>query len=69
VALEGDVGAFELGLDSEAKKLLKENTNIVFHVAASINFNAPLSNAIRSNLLGTRHVLEMAKSMPHLQVI
>ena len=55
-----------LGLSpSDQTKVLNE-TNIIFHMAATIRFNAPLKTAINMNVLGTQKVIELAKQMTNL---
>ncbi|CAB0031474.1 unnamed protein product [Trichogramma brassicae] len=71
VALEGDVASLNsnLGLKPEdADRLVAECTHVI-HVAAFISFAAPLDHAVRSNLYGSRAVLELARTMPKLRAM
>ncbi len=63
VVLEGDLSQPGLGLSSEAAKWAAENCRRVLHNAASLTFHAdsPQDEPWRSNLHGTRHVLEFAR--------
>ncbi|PSN49955.1 putative fatty acyl-CoA reductase [Blattella germanica] len=56
VAVAGDVGSENLGLSPSDKKILIENVNIVFHSAATLDFEATLKPTVMINLLGTRRV-------------
>lgn len=59
----------ELGLSSENMKELIENTNIIFHMAATLKLEANLKDAIQFNTLGTKRVLEIAKKMLKLEIM
>lgn len=43
VAIEGDITLPELGLSQKDRQLLIDEVSVVFHCAASIKFDAPLS--------------------------
>ncbi len=64
----GDVTEPNLGIDAENYEMLKENTNIILHLAASIKFNDPLEDALNMNSLGTQRCLELASDISHLKV-
>ncbi|XP_014226813.1 putative fatty acyl-CoA reductase CG8306 [Trichogramma pretiosum] len=71
VPLEGDVASLNsnLGLKPEdADRLVAECTHVI-HVAAFISFAAALDHAVRSNLYGSRAVLELARTMPKLRAM
>lgn len=57
----------ELGLSGESLKHVTENTNIVFHMAATLKLEGNLRDAIDMNLLGTRRALNVAKEMKQLE--
>src|ERR687886_259633 len=59
--LEGDVHADHLGLDAEALAELSREVDAVIHSAASVVFDAPLDEAVDSNVRGTLGLLELAR--------
>lgn len=68
VAIEGDVTIPVIGLDEEDRIRLIDEVNIIYHVAANINFSAPLDKAVFVNIEGTKRILQIAKQMKNLQV-
>lgn len=66
--LEGDVTQLQLGLSSEAYRLLQKEVSVVFHVAASVRFNEPLPDAALINLRGTREAIHLAAGCKQLKV-
>ncbi|KQS63159.1 putative fatty acyl-CoA reductase CG5065 isoform X2 [Drosophila erecta] len=64
---QGDVTFDQLGLSGESLKHVTENTNIVFHMAATLKLEGNLRDAIDMNLLGTRRALNVAKDMKQLE--
>ena len=65
VVFEGDLTAHDLGLDAPAVAWLREHATAVIHNAASLTFqgNGPDSEPWLSNVKGTRHVLDLARSL------
>ena len=63
VAVAGDVGEDNLGLSPSDRKLLIDKVNIVFHSAATLDFEATLKPTVSINLLGTRRVVELCKEI------
>ncbi|XP_054280095.1 putative fatty acyl-CoA reductase CG5065 [Macrosteles quadrilineatus] len=66
VVVEGDITALGLGLSEADRATILENVSIVFHVAASVRFNEPLTDAILMNTRGTREVVELCLKMKQL---
>ncbi len=56
-AVAGDVGQDGLGMSDEGRAALA-NSDIVIHSAATVSFDAPLTQAIEINLLGPARVAE-----------
>ena len=54
-AVAGDVGQEGLGLDDEGREALA-GAEVVIHSAATVSFDAPLTQAIEINLLGPSRV-------------
>lgn len=63
---QGDITMEYLGLSDDDLKYVAENTNIVFHMAASLKMECPLSESINMNLAGTRRALDVARKMKNL---
>lgn len=62
----GDSTQPDLGLNSEQLSYVISNTQIVFHLAASLKLEAPLRPNILMNLTATKYVLDLAKRMKNL---
>lgn len=62
----GVMDAENMGIDDETLRELRENVNVIFHVAATIKFNTHLRVAIRTNLTGTLRCIEFGKSLRNL---
>src|SRR5580698_8003719 len=54
-AVAGDVGRDGLGLDEEGRDALR-GADVVIHSAATVSFDAPLTQAVEINLLGPSRV-------------
>ncbi len=54
-AVAGDVGQDGLGLDEDGRDALRE-ADVVIHAAATVSFDAPLTQAVEINLLGPSRV-------------
>lgn len=65
----GDLDKERLGLSDDNFELIKEKVSIVFHSAAQVKFNEKLKVALQCNTIGTIHLLNLCKQMPHLDVI
>lgn len=68
VAVEGDCGAAGLGLTISDRQLLIKNVNVVFHAAATVNFDEKLKTAFAINVKGTESVLDLCKQVEKLKV-
>lgn len=69
VAVSGNVEDEGLGLSPDDRQLLMEKVHVVVHSAATLDFETPLKETIRTNLLGTRQVLELCREMTHLKAM
>lgn len=58
-----------LGLSTSDMMTLLTETNVIFHVAATVNMQVSLKEALETNVLGTQKILNIAKHMPNLQSI
>lgn len=64
VVLEGDITEPDLALDARTMRWVAENCDVMLHNAASLTFQStsPSSEPWRSNVEGTRHVLELCRN-------
>lgn len=60
-AFAADLGAPRLGLGADAYGALTRRVDVVYHLAASVNFDEPLETARRSNVATTEQVLELSR--------
>ena len=65
--IEGDISEPGLALTPADRELVQQQTTRVFHLAAIYDLAVPRDLALRVNPGGTRNVLELARSMPHLR--
>ena len=67
--IAGDCALPNLGISSaEDRREIIENVDIVIHVAATVRFNEPLSNATQINVQATVDLIDLAKEMKKLKV-
>lgn len=59
IVVSGDVSQDGLGLNDADKAKVIANVNIVFHGAATLDFDVDLISNVNINLLGTKRVLEL----------
>uniref|UniRef100_A0A1Y1MBE1 Fatty acyl-CoA reductase n=2 Tax=Photinus pyralis TaxID=7054 RepID=A0A1Y1MBE1_PHOPY len=64
----GDVLEENLGLSKEDREMLINETNVVYHLAATIRFDDPLKKAVLLNVRGTKYMLDLAKECKNLIV-
>lgn len=67
VVLDGDIAERGLGLCDNDKEELCNNVAVVFHAAACVRFDDPLSSAVLLNVRGTKELLDLARSMKKLE--
>ena len=65
--LEGQLNEPNLGMCEESQKLLVQEVNVVFHVAASVRFDDPLRQCMRENVMGTKYVLDLCHRIKKLE--
>ncbi|XP_055643394.1 putative fatty acyl-CoA reductase CG5065 isoform X2 [Toxorhynchites rutilus septentrionalis] len=69
IPIQGDVTQDGLGIAIEDLKRLREETEVVFHCAATLKLEAKLKDAIEMNTVGTKRLLDICKQMKKLQVL
>jgi thioester reductase-like protein len=65
--VEGDISQPRLALSDLDFELVQRETTRVFHLAAVYDLAVPQDVAMRVNAGGTRHVVELARSIPNLR--
>ncbi|XP_077270693.1 fatty acyl-CoA reductase wat-like isoform X1 [Temnothorax americanus] len=66
IMIEADLSKLDLGLSQENRERLLD-TNVIFHVAATVRFNEAIRIAVNINVRGTKQLLLIAKEMPNLK--
>lgn len=69
VPVFGDITETDCGLNVEHLKRVLDETELVFHMAASLKLEATLKPNIQMNVVGTKHVIEMCKRMKNLLLL
>lgn len=69
IPVYGDVSTSSFGMSNDELSLVIKETNVIFHFAACLDFEAPLKTAVQMNMRGVEYVLEFAKQMPNLKVL
>ena len=62
----GDISESNFGLSDEDMNYVLDNTQIVFHLAASLKLEAPLKTNIIMNLTSVKQMCDIAKKMKNL---
>ena len=65
--IEGDISEPDLALKASDLELVRQQTTRVFHLAAVYDLAVPRNLAFRVNPGGTKNVLALARSLPHLR--
>nr|XP_033335416.1 fatty acyl-CoA reductase wat-like isoform X2 [Megalopta genalis] len=66
VMIESDIAEEDFNVAEEVNDMLK-NTNVVFHVAATVRFDEKLRLAVNTNVRVTKRLLLWAKGLPNLK--
>lgn len=61
-AVTGDIEKDKLGLSDEKYRELADKIDVVFHVAANVHHAGDYADLERTNVTGTRHVIDFAKA-------
>ncbi|CAB4043836.1 fatty acyl- reductase 1-like, partial [Paramuricea clavata] len=65
--MKGDMSEPFLGLSEDDQRLLHETVEIVFHSAATVRFDEELRLALKLNVVGLEHVLELCRNVKKLE--
>lgn len=68
VAVPGNISEENLGLTDEYRKLITENIQIIYDMAASTRFDLSIKEAIMTNTVATRQMIKLAKECKKLLV-
>jgi long-chain acyl-CoA synthetase len=63
VPVNGDVGNEFLGMSEDQAREIMQDCDVIINSAGNVTFNPPLESALRTNVVGTNNVLEMARMM------
>lgn len=69
VPVFGDITQVNFGLSEEHLAKVVAESELVFHMAASLKLEATLKPNIEMNLLGTKHAIDICKMMPKLMLM
>lgn len=69
IPIEGDICKERLSLKPEDRELLINDLDVIINVAASIDFNERLCDALQINYYGCLRMLELATECKHLSII
>lgn len=64
--MEGDLIIDKLGLSQADRAMVTAETDLVINVAASVNFDDPLLDALQINYFGSLQMLELAKECKNI---
>ena len=64
--VSGDLAEPDLHLSPASKQTVCEHTTHIVHCAAAVDFDRPIAEAARSNVVCSLHLLELARLMPRL---
>nr|XP_044995431.1 fatty acyl-CoA reductase 2 isoform X2 [Jaculus jaculus] len=65
--ISADLDQRDFAMGKEDMQELLASTNIIFHCAATVRFDAHLRNAVQLNVIATQQLLVMASQMPKLE--
>ena len=63
VPVNGDVGNAFLGLDEATILEIMQDTDVIINGAGNVTFNPPLESALRTNVVGSHNIIQMARMM------
>lgn len=66
IGVVGDCELPGLGLSNEDRQLLIDNVSIIFHAAATVNFDERLSLSLKINVMGTQGVVDICRRVKKL---
>jgi alcohol-forming fatty acyl-CoA reductase len=67
--VNGDMEVDGLGISDSDKLYIKQHVDVIIHGAATVRFDEELRKAIRINIRGTKHILDLATDCQKLQSV
>ena len=67
IPVAGDLIIDQLGLSDADRAMVTAETELVINVAASVNFDDPLLDALQINYFGSQRMMELAKECQKIQ--
>ncbi|HEX9961310.1 MAG TPA: SDR family oxidoreductase, partial [Pyrinomonadaceae bacterium] len=63
VPVNGDVGNEFLGMSEDEARKIMQDADIIVNGAGNVTFNPPLESALRTNVVGSHNILQLARMM------
>src|SRR5215204_1750078 len=63
VPVNGDVGNEFLGMDESEAREIMADTDVIINGAGNVTFNPPLESALRTNVVGSNNIIQLARMM------
>lgn len=61
--INGDVGEEFLGLSEDEARQIMAECDVIINAAGNVTFNPPLESALRTNVVGSNNIIQMARMM------
>lgn len=69
VPVNGDVGNEFLGMSEAEAREIMANCDVIINGAGNVTFNPPLESALRTNVVGSNNILQLARMMQRPTVV
>lgn len=66
--VQGDISESNLGMSHSDRKLIAETVSVIIHSAADVRFDRRLIDAYKTNVYGSKNVLDFASEFKNLLV-
>ncbi|HEY8562039.1 MAG TPA: AMP-binding protein [Pyrinomonadaceae bacterium] len=63
VPVNGDVGNEFLGMSEDEARRVMADTDVIINGAGNVTFNPPLESALRTNVVGSNNIIQLARMM------
>jgi long-chain acyl-CoA synthetase len=63
VPVNGDVGNEFLGMTEDEARAVMQDTDVIINGAGNVTFNPPLESALRTNVVGSNNIIQLARMM------
>lgn len=58
--VEGDISLPRFGIDDTTLSTMQQHVQLFFHLAATVEFNLPLDEAVKMNCVGALNAIEVS---------